>query len=109
MPAARMLVPVLLLALVGCGGSIKEEKVTPPTVTSKEAIQKALTPIAESGQVGSEIGAVMQDVQALKASDAALAETLQKGLNELMSMSGNPEGAKKKARELLVKLNGGGG
>ena len=109
MPAARMLVPVLLLSLLGCGGGIKEEKVTPPTVTPKEAIQKALTPIAETGQVGSEVGGVMQNVEALKASDAALADTLQKGLSELMSMSGNPEGAKQKAKELLGKLNAGGG
>jgi hypothetical protein len=109
MAAVRKLVPVLLLALVGCGSGIKEEKVTPPTVTPKEAIQKALTPVAETGQVGSEVGGVMQDVQALKASDAALADTLQKGLNELMTMSENPEGAKKKAKELLTALSAGGG
>lgn len=109
MSAVRVLAPVLLLALVGCGSGIKEERVTPPTVTPKEAIQKTLTSVAETGQVGSEIGAVMQQVEALKGSDAALAETLQKGLSELMSMGGNPEGAKQKAKELLGKLTAGGG
>lgn len=109
MSAVRVLAPVLLLALVGCGGGIKEEKVTPPTVAPKEAIQKVLTAVAETGQVGSEIGGVMQQVEALKAGDAALADTLQKGLSELMSMGGNPEGARQKAKELLGKLGAGGG
>jgi hypothetical protein len=109
MRAATIFLPVLVLALAGCGSSIKEEKVTPPTVTPKEAIQKVLTMVAETGQVGSEIGGVMPDVQTLKASNAAVGESLQKGLSELMSMSGNPEGAKAKAKELLAQLNAVGG
>ena len=104
---SRRLAVFLLAGVLGCGGSIREESVTPPSITPKEAIKSALEPVAQTGQVGSEIGAVMQQVEALKATDAATAEALEQDVRSLMSM-GPGEEAKAKAKEILSKLEGGG-
>ena len=52
---SRLLAAVLLAGVVGCGGSVRVESVTPPSITPKQAIKSALEPVAQSGQVGSEI------------------------------------------------------
>jgi hypothetical protein len=107
---ARMLVLLLLVGFFGCGSPIQEERVTPPSVTPQEAIRAALNQVVETGQAGSAIGGMMQHIEALKASDPATAAVLEEGANQLMSMdAGNPEAAKAKARELLTRLDSGGG
>jgi hypothetical protein len=98
---------VLLAGVLGCGSSVREESVTPPSITPKQAIKAALEPVAQSGQVGSEIGAVMQQIEALKATDAATAAALEEDVRSLMSM-GPGEAAKAKAKQILSKLEGGG-
>ena len=104
---SRLLAAVLLAGVVGCGGSVRVESVTPPSITPKQAIKSALEPVAQSGQVGSEIGAVMQQIEALKATDAATAAALEEDVRSLMSM-GPGEAAKAKAKQILSKLEGGG-
>jgi len=104
---SRLLAAVLLAGVVGCGGSVRVESVTPPSITPKQAIKSALEPVAQSGQVGSEIGAVMQQIEALKATDAATAAALEADARSLMSM-GPGEAAKAKAKQMLSKLEGGG-
>jgi DNA-binding FrmR family transcriptional regulator len=93
--------------MAGCGGGIQTESVTPPRVTPKEAIKSALDQVVQSGQVGSEIGAVMQQIEALKATDAAMATALEDDARSLMSL-GSGEAAKTKAKQMLSKLQGGG-
>lgn len=97
----------LLVGVLGCGSGIREKAVTPPSVTPKEAIKSALNQVVQSGQVGSEIGAVMQQLEALKATDAATATALENDARSLMSM-GSGEAAKTKAKQMLSKLEGGG-
>jgi len=101
-----LVVLCLVVSVVGCGDGVQTEAVTPPTVTPKDAIKASLSQVAETGQVGSEIGAVMQHISALKATDAALATTLEKDVNGLMSM-GSGDAAKAKAKEIIGKLGGG--
>jgi DNA-binding FrmR family transcriptional regulator len=57
--------------------------------------------------VGSEIGAVMQQIEALKATDAAMATALEDDARSLMSL-GSGEAAKTKAKQMLSKFQGGG-
>ncbi len=103
---SRLLAAALLTGVLGCGGSIREESVTPPSITPQQAIKSALDQVVESGQVGSEIGAVMQQIEALKATDAATAAELEQDARSLMSMAPG-ESAKAKAKQMLSKLNGG--
>jgi hypothetical protein len=106
----RFLGPVLLAAVVGCGGSIDTESVTPPEVSPRDAIKTALNQMLESGAPGSEIGAVMTSINDLKQTDPALADTLKADADELMGMMSrnNVDAMKAKAQEMLKKLEGGG-
>ncbi len=97
----------VVLVLIGCGGP-KSESVDAPKVSARDAIQKALEGIAASGQGGSEIGAMMGEIDKLAAEDAALAKDLKAGAQQLMSMSDSAK-VKAKANEMLKKLGGGGG
>lgn len=109
MSANRVLATFLLLAVLGCGGPIKQETVTPPTVTPKDAIKAALTPAAESGQVGSEIGGILEHIRTIKSTDADLGASLEKDANSLMQSSANPEAVKAKIKAMLQKLDAAGG
>lgn len=99
---------VLVLAALGIGGCSKGQSVTPPTVSPKEAIRTNLTQVAQTGQAGSEVGAVMQDIEKLKATEPATAKALEDDARQLMEMSGNQEAAKAKAQQMLKNLDAGG-
>lgn len=101
-----MLVFAVAAVLAGCGP--RAQSVKPPEVSAKEAVTKALEGIAQSGQGGSEIGTIMQDLDRMKATDPQLAEALIEDANQMMSMS-NPAQIKAKAQEMLGKLGAGGG
>lgn len=89
-------------ALVGCGKG--GEAVKAPDTTAKENIKRSLEGIAERGQGGSEIGAVMNELQKLKSVDAALAEELIQDAQAFMSTALSSEQIKAKAKEMLGKL-----
>ena len=93
-------------AIVGCSDA--GEQVKPPDTTAKDAVKKALEGVAKSGQGGSELGAMMNDLQKLKETDQAVAEELISDVTALMS-EGNPDQIKAKAQEMLKKLEGAKG
>ena len=61
--------------------------------------------LVETGQIGSEIGVMMQALDQMKATDAAKAEALREKANQLMSLP-NPQAVKAKAKEMLGMLGG---
>lgn len=103
--------PLLLTAVMisGCGGGGGSESVVPPDVSPRDAVKATLEQIAESGQGGSEIGAMMQDLEKLKETDAATADALIQDANALMSTTGGKEAITAKAKEMLAKLESGSG
>lgn len=110
MSFSRFLGLTLLAAVVGCGG-ISSESVDPPDVAPQEAIKTALQQMIDSQAPGSEIGTVMEQIEALKESDPTTAATLEADANELMAMmsANKPAALKAKAKEMLGKLEGSGG
>lgn len=95
------------VVMFGCGPqaeSVQEVKVSP-----RDAVKQALEGIAESGQGGSEIGAMMGELDKLAAEDAALAETLKADAEAMMMGGMSSDQIKAKAKEMLGKLEGGGG
>ncbi len=95
------LVLLPMLAIVGCGTDAKE--VTPPSVTAKEAVMAGLAGIVESGQGGSEIGAMMNEVEKLRPEAPELADELVKELTNMMSSTSQVD-IKAKAQELYDKV-----
>jgi hypothetical protein len=102
----RLVILVAIVAVVGCD---KAQKVTPPSVSFKESAKKALEGIVETGEGGSEIGAIQQELAKLGQTDKALADELINDANDLMSMQLGPEERKAKAKEMIKKLDGLGG
>jgi hypothetical protein len=100
----RVITLLGIVAVLGCGS--KGEKVTPPTVSAKDSVKKALEGLVESGRGGSEIGAIMRDLETLKATDAALAGELITDARGLMSTTLGRDEIKVKAQEMLKKLEG---
>jgi len=97
-----LFVVVLLGVLVGCGGGDAAPKaVTPPSST--EQIKMTLNDVAQSGQLGSGGMVLEQEIENLRATDAAKADALKKDYEELKNMS-DPGQAKSKAEEMLKKL-----
>jgi len=101
---SRFLVLLGVIAVVGCGpsaqltGSAQEET---PTDIAKATLEQ----IVESGQAGSEIGAMMVAFEEMRATDAATADALIEDGNAMMAMS-SPDEIKAKAKEMLAKLGG---
>jgi hypothetical protein len=100
----RFLVLPVAVVIVGCRPGA--ESVTPPEVTPVDAVKKALEQVVESGRGGSEIGAMMNDLEAMKATDPQTAEALIEDAKALMSMS-DSAAIKAKAKEMLGKLGSG--
>lgn len=94
--------------LVGCGGT-GAESVKPPDLTPKEKIKEVLEGLIETGQGGSEIGVIMQEVEPLKETDPALASELEEAARTMMSSGMSGSQLKNKAQELLDKLEGSSG
>jgi DNA-directed RNA polymerase subunit F len=87
--------------LLGCGTDAQQ--VTPPEVTAKESVIKALEGIVDSGQGGSELGAALQEVDKLHSVDPELTKEIVDELTKMMSSS-SPTDIKAKAQELLEKV-----
>lgn len=90
-----------IMLFVGCSAGVQDNpvEVTPSGANAKIALEG----IAESGQLGSDVMTIEDDIASMKESDPAKAEALQKDLDELKSM-GKPADIKKKAKEMVEKL-----
>ena len=109
MSFARYLALTVLGAafLVGCGPKPEFEGTAEKT-DPEQAIRTTLEEIIQKGQLGSNVGAMMEAVAELKKTDSAKAEVLMKDVDELMASRG-PQQVKAKAQEMLGKLSGGSG
>lgn len=97
----KCLVLLSAVPLLGCGTDAVE--VTPPEVTAKAAVIKALEGIVESGQGGSELGAALQEVDKLHSVDPELTKEIVDELTKMMSGTSQVD-VKAKAQELLDKV-----
>jgi hypothetical protein len=96
---------VAAVLFAGCGG-VETEDVTPVERSPMEIVQSTLQTIAETGEVGSEAGEMMNQIDALKASNPDAAAVLESDGPALMGIT-DPTAAKAKANEMLGKLGGG--
>lgn len=96
---------VVVAAMTGC--SDKGEVVKEKTYTPKESVKMALEGIIKTGQGGSEIGAMMQDIDKLRADNPQLADSLSKDGESMMSMS-DASKVKALAKDMLKRLEAGG-
>ena len=102
----KYLMMLVVVCAIGCGGGsdVEVQNVTPPPEkTPVDAVRTTLETIAESGNGGSEVGAMMGSLEEMKATDPAKAEELLADANELMGMS-SPAKIKAKAKEMIEKL-----
>jgi hypothetical protein len=102
----RLVILALVVAVIGCDSG---QKVTPPSVSAKESVKKALEGLVKSGQGGSEIGAIQQELKKLQGTDKALADELAKEAAGLMSTKITSDEIKAKAQAMIDKLEGKGG
>ena len=93
---------LLLLGFVAMLGCSDAEKLTDAEPPVKERLKSALEGIAESGQGGSEIGALMNDLEELRKTDPDIATQLVDDATAMMSVG--PDQIKAKAQEMLQKL-----
>ena len=91
--------------IAGCSEGEKGNEADP---VGREYAIKALEGIIESGQGGSEIGLVVEELQKLKETEPELAEKLIEESNNLMSAE-NSDQLKERAQAMLDQLTGGGG
>lgn len=97
-----MLLASLIAGVVGCG-SVSDSPTAVTAPPSTESIKAALTDVAQTGQLGSGGMTLEQEIENLRASDAAKADALKKDYDQLKGMT-NPAQAKAKAQEMLGKL-----
>lgn len=93
---------LLFTVLIGCGQSTPATKVEPPD--PNQEIRSALQQVADSGVVDSGLIVVRERLEAMRQTDAAKAQALLQDLSQLEAMTGNPNQAKAKAKEMLGKL-----
>jgi len=105
--ARRMCLLVLatmaLLPLVGCSGGTSQKPRTIKVVqqTGLQQARQLLERYSAGNPVGSEAESYGDIVSAVREEDAAKADILEAGLNDIRA---NPATAPRKARELLSKL-----
>ena len=97
----KLLALAAVVLFVGCSAGVQDNpvEVTPTGANAKIALEG----IAESGQLTSDVMTIEDDIAALKESDPAKAEALEKDLEELKAMS-KPAEIKKKAAEMAGKF-----
>jgi len=95
---------LLLLAILGfslgCGSGVKVE---PPTMTPLDEVKATLQDVVNSGELGSGVDQLAERIEALRETDAAKADKVAAGLDELMS-SRTPRDIKKHAQKMLDEL-----
>ena len=95
----KILVVFGIVAIVGCS---QGEEFSNPEASAKDRVKQALEGIVESGQGGSEIGAIMEDIGELEKTDPELATQLGDDLTEMMASPGDQ--VKARAEAMLKKL-----
>lgn len=91
----------LAVAVVGCGpGSTPVEE--EPGSSTEDLIRQDLQNAAETGQLGSEMMSIQNELEKLKQENPELAQELSEDLNELEGMQGSQ--AKSKAQSMIDKL-----
>ena len=95
-------ISVLLLVVIAIGCKEGSTPVEAPQSTVADLIKSDLQMIVDNGAMGSEMMSIQNNLETLKATDAAKADELLKDLKELEGMSGAK--VKAKATEMLGKL-----
>lgn len=98
---AVLLLTVSLLA--GCDKRPAAIPVTPPKTAPAEEAKAGLKHAAETGQIGSELMMIRENLEKLKSTDAAKGEALLKDLDDL-SKASQPDAVKAKAKAMIDKL-----
>lgn len=96
-------VVTLSFGVSGCGRGPVDEKIAVPASAIQDKVRKELEGFEKSGQLGGELDGLKSDINAIKLSDPAKAETLTKLLNELQGLK-KPAEIKAKAKEMISKL-----
>lgn len=96
---ARILFVLSVVAIFGCdsGSTLPVNDQEAP-----DQVKQALQSVADTGEIDSGLMVVQEQLEEMKATDAAKAEELLKDLEELMGLSG--DAAKTKATEMIGKL-----
>ncbi|GAB6186080.1 hypothetical protein [Thermopirellula anaerolimosa] len=104
----RLVGSLLMVAVVLAVGCSKGEAVKPVERNPKEELTKILQDVSagKMQQLGSAFGQVMNLVEEIKKTDAALGASLEEDGKKLMSGS-DPAGAKGVAERMLQKLGAG--
>ncbi|MHB8902164.1 MAG: hypothetical protein ACYC6Y_25685 [Thermoguttaceae bacterium] len=98
---ARIMCALVFMTLIGCANNA--DKSTPvQQAAPTDQIKSALQNVADTGTVDSGLMTVREQLETLKATDAAKAETLLADLAELEKLS--DDAAKKKAQDMIGKL-----
>ncbi len=95
----RLLFVLTFVTMIGCGG---EQSTPVQEAAPTDQVKSALQNVAESGMIDSGIMTAREQLEGMKATDAAKAEGLLKDLDELEGLSAGA--AKKKATEMIGKL-----
>jgi|GEM_PF-2007871 len=98
-----IVVVTMSLAVSGCGSGPVDEKITVQSSAIEASVRKTLEGFEKSGQLGSGMTALESDINGIKLSDSAKAETLTKMYRELQGLT-KPADIKAKAKEMISKL-----
>lgn len=97
----RILTVAAIVSLVGCGGP-GSTPVPPPSISIADLIRNDLKMIADSGQVGSEVSSIQDNLTKYREENPAVASQLLTELEKLQGLSGAE--AKSVANEMIAKL-----
>lgn len=102
--AGLALLGLFLAAIPGCpsGGTPKPQEYGVPMKTPLEEAKSLLQNYAAGGSIGSEAASYSDLVNAVRQSDPAKADILEKGFAELQKTP--PQGVAAKAKEILAQL-----
>lgn len=99
-----MLCAVLTAGFVGCNsGADNDEVIVNKDYNPITDLKTGLEGIEKSGRIGSGFGSLKGAIIALRKTDAAKADALEKDLNDLAALS-DPAKVKAKAKEIIGKL-----
>ena len=95
----RCLMVLGVSVVLGCGSGERVQSVEPPKNQSKAVLES----VAQTGTLDSGIMVVKEELEKMKATDAAKAEGLLNDLGQLEKMN-NPAQIKAKAKEMAAKF-----